>query len=289
MWAKPRPFVRSCMLGISQADLSPKCNDGREQKLLQFVRNHPNHSRMKGSPEAVLAAIDEFGCAKEFLMNVGQEKGGVVTNLIAQEKPKTALEIGGYVGFSAILFGNEFRKSGGQKYLSLELNPTFASVARELITLAGLDQTVEIIEGPCRESLRKLQQQGAGAFDVVFIDHAKVLYLKELKLCEELGFVKPGTTVMADDMVRQGNPQYSTYVRDAPALKKQRYEKDKASQSEGDVSLGNPALIYETSMFYGLDPCGTEVSEWSFLPFQSQILMSRLPGWSGGFLVQRSK
>lgn len=224
---------------------------------------------MKGSPEAVLAAIDEFGCTEDFLMNVGQEKGGVVTKLIAQEKPKTLLEIGGYVGFSAILFGNEFRKSGGQKYLSLELNPTFACVARELIALAGLDQTVEIIERPCRESLRKLHQQGVGAFDMVFIDHAKVLYLNELKLCEELGFVKPGTTVMADDMVRQGNPQYSAYVRDAPALKKQRYEKDKASQSEGDESLGNPALIYETSMFYGLDPCGTEVSQWS-INFQSK-------------------
>lgn len=238
-----------------------KCNDGREQELLKFIQNHPRYSEMKGSPEAVLAAIDEFGCTKDFLMNVGQEKGRVVTGLIAQEKPKTFLEIGGYVGFSAILFGNEFRNSGGQKYLSLELNPTFASVARELIALAGLDQTVEIIEGPCRESLRKLHQQGAGAFDVVFIDHAKVLYFNELKLCEELGFVQPGTTVMADDMVRQGNAQYSAYVRDSPAVKRQRYEEEKANQENGDVSLGNPSLIYETTMFHGLDPCGTEVSQ----------------------------
>jgi len=212
-------------------------------------------------------------------MNVGREKGGVVTNIIAKEKPKTLLEIGGYVGFSAILFGNELRKVGGHKYLSLELNPTFASVARELIALAGLNEIVEIIEGPCRESLRKLQQQGAGAFDVIFIDHAKVLYLDELKLCEELGFVKPGTTVMADDMVRQGNAKYSAYVRDPPALKKQRYEREKANWGEEDASLGNPALIYETSMFHGLDPCGTDVSEWLFFQECDSNLTSYRMEW----------
>lgn len=243
--------------------IRPKCNDGREQELLKFIQAHPKYPEMKGSPEAVLAAIDEFGCTKDFLMNVGQEKGSVVTRLIAQEQPKTFLEIGGYVGFSAILFGSQLRNSGGHRYLSLELNPAFAAVARELIALAGLDQTVSIIEGPCRESLRKLQQDGVGAFDVVFIDHAKVLYLNELKLCEGLGFIRPGTTVMADDMVRQGNAAYSAYVRESPAVKKEKFEQEKTGQGEGqgDAGLGNPALIYETTMFHGLDPCGTNVSQ----------------------------
>lgn len=243
--------------------IRPKCNDGREQELLKFIQTHPKYPEMKGSPEAVLAAIDEFGCTKDFLMNVGQEKGSVVTRLIAEEQPKTFLEIGGYVGFSAILFGSQLRSSGGHRYLSLELNPAFAAVARELIALAGLDQTVSIIEGPCRESLRKLQQEGVGAFDVVFIDHAKVLYLNELKLCEGLGFIRPGTTVMADDMVRQGNAAYSAYVREPPAVKKEKFEQEKTGQGEGkgDAGLGNPALVYETTMFHGLDPCGTNVSQ----------------------------
>lgn len=214
---------------------------------------------MKGFPEAVLAAIDEFGCTKDFLMNVGREKGRVVTDLIAQQKPTTLLEIGGYVGFSAILFGNALRKAGGQKYLSLELNSTFAHVVRELIALAGLDQTVEIIEGPCRESLRKLRQQGGAAFDMIFIDHAKVLYVNELKLCEELGFVAPGTTVIADDIVQSKNVEYSAYVRDSPAVKKQRFEEEKANKGEGDVSLGNPNLIYQTSLFAGREPTGGDV------------------------------
>jgi catechol O-methyltransferase len=219
-------------------------------------------------------------------MNVGREKGAVVTDIIAKEKPKTVLEIGCYVGFFAILSGNEFRKAGGQKYLSLELNPIFAAVARELIALAGLDQTVEIIEGPCRESLRKLQQQGAGAYEMVCIDYAKVLYLNELKLCEELGFVKPGTTVITDDMIQPGNSAYSAYVRDSPELKKQQYEKA-TSTSEGDVSLGNPALIYETSLIDGREPSGNDVSEQTII-LMLQLLTSRTKGRCRDSLVQRN-
>ncbi|KAJ5155720.1 hypothetical protein N7492_008523 [Penicillium capsulatum] len=229
---------------------------------------------MKGSPEAVLAAIDEFGSTKNFLMNVGREKGAVVTDIIAKEKPKTLLEIGCYVGFSAILFGNEFRKAGGEKYRSLELNSTFAAVARELIALAGLDQTVEIIEGTCRESLRKLQRSGVGAFDMIFIDHAKALYLNELKSCEQLGFVQPGTTVIADDMIRPGNAAYSAYVRDSPEVKKQQFEKFDTITRDSDVSLGNPALIYETSLIDGREPSGNDVSEQSVI-FDLQLATKR--------------
>lgn len=266
------PIRPSSSPGGSLLKNNEQCNDGRETALLEFIKAHPQYSEMKGSPEAVLAAIDEFGRTKDFLMNIGREKGRAVTDIIAKQKPTTWLEIGCYVGFSAILFGNEMRKVGGDgvKYRSLELNPTFAGVARELIALAGLDETVEIIEGPCRESLRKIQQEGGAALDVIFIDHAKVLYLNELKLCEELGFVASGTTVIADDIVQSNNVEYSAYVRESPAQKKKHYEEKKANKDEGDVSLGNPNLIYETSLFRGREPTGGEVR--AFAPFLQECM-----------------
>lgn len=223
-------------------------------------------------------------------MNVGREKGHVVTDMIARQKPTTLLEIGGYVGFSAILFGNELRKAGGQKYLSLELNPIFAHVARDLVALAGLEQTVEIIEGPCRDSLRKIKHQDmdGAAFDVIFIDHAKVLYLNELKLCEELGFVMPGTTVIADDIVQSNNVEYSAYVRESPAQKKQRFEEERANRPGGDVSLGNPNLIYDTSLFRGREPTGGDVRRVFSVSSRMHLLTFCPIGRSGGFLVQRA-
>lgn len=64
-------------------------DDGREIELLHFVYSHPNIDTIRGSPKDVLAAIDEFGRTKKYLMNVGEDKGRIVCDLIAEVKPKT--------------------------------------------------------------------------------------------------------------------------------------------------------------------------------------------------------
>jgi len=64
-------------------------DDGREIELLHFVYSHPKLESIRGSPKEVLAAIDEFGRTKKYLMNVGEDKGKIVSDLIAEVKPKT--------------------------------------------------------------------------------------------------------------------------------------------------------------------------------------------------------
>jgi hypothetical protein len=64
-------------------------DDGREIELLHFVYSHPKIEQIRGSPKDVLAAIDEFGRTKKYLMNVGEDKGRIVCDLIAEVKPKT--------------------------------------------------------------------------------------------------------------------------------------------------------------------------------------------------------
>ena len=64
-------------------------DDGREIELLHFVYSHPRLESIRGSPTEVLAAIDEFGRTKKYLMNVGEDKGRIVSDLIAEVKPKT--------------------------------------------------------------------------------------------------------------------------------------------------------------------------------------------------------
>lgn len=68
-------------------------DDGREIELLHFVYGQPNIDELRGSPEKVLAAIDEYGRAKKYLMNVGEDKGKIVTSLIAEKKPKIMVSI----------------------------------------------------------------------------------------------------------------------------------------------------------------------------------------------------
>lgn len=64
-------------------------NDGREIELLHYVYNKANIDEIRGFPEKVLAAIDEYGRGNKYLMNVGEDKGKVVCDIIAETKPKT--------------------------------------------------------------------------------------------------------------------------------------------------------------------------------------------------------
>lgn len=64
-------------------------DDGRETELLRFIYDKPNIDEIRGSPEKVLAAVDEFGRTQKYLMNVGEDKGKIVSNLIAEVKPET--------------------------------------------------------------------------------------------------------------------------------------------------------------------------------------------------------
>lgn len=64
-------------------------DDGRELELLHFVYGKPEIEEIRGNPQKVLAAIDEFARTKKYLMNVGEDKGKIVTELISEVKPET--------------------------------------------------------------------------------------------------------------------------------------------------------------------------------------------------------
>ena len=68
--------------------------------MLHFVYGHPSIEKIRGSPQKVLDAIDEYGRTKKYLMNVGEDKGKIVADLIAERKPQIMVELGGYVGYS---------------------------------------------------------------------------------------------------------------------------------------------------------------------------------------------
>lgn len=133
-------------------------------------------------------------------MNVGEYKSKTVADLIKDVKPQVMVELGGYVGYSAIAFGAAFREAGGKQYYSLEYNPEFAAVISSLVDLAGLHDCVRVEVGPASASLRRLHAEGKlKKIDLMFLDHVKPLYTPDLKLCEELGLVGVGSVLAADN------------------------------------------------------------------------------------------
>ncbi len=237
---------------------------------------------MRGSPARVLQAIDEFGRTK-FMMNVGYHKGKIMADLIAQVKPQVMVELGGYVGYSALVFGDAMRAAGGKRYFSLERNPEFAAVIMSLVDLAGLSDVVKVVVGASGDSIRRLSADGAlKHIDLLFLDHYKPAYLADLKLCEELGLITPGTVLAADNVIIPGNPPYLRYVRSSVQKKREECERgadenaagyvdefpekprDQYVAREGIENLadvkGNPNLIYESKLVNSFEPSGEPVS-----------------------------
>ena len=61
----------------------------------------------------------------------------------------------------------------GGRLISLEVDPRHAEVARANLAAAGVDSIVEVRVGAALDTLPKLVEEGAGPFDLIFIDADK--------------------------------------------------------------------------------------------------------------------
>src|SRR4029453_2794236 len=78
----------------------------RVEQALAFARAHAR----AGDPESVLAALDRFGRERSFLMNVGDRKGEILDAEVRRQRPMRALEIGAFVGYSAVRIARLLRE-----------------------------------------------------------------------------------------------------------------------------------------------------------------------------------
>ena len=99
-------------------------------------------------------------------------------------------------------------------------------MARWAVEYAGWADRVTVLTragseavGEAKAFVESVKGVGAGT-DVLFLDHAKERYLPDLKLYEDAGVVRRGTTVIADNVVYPGAPGYLEYVDTAA----KRYE-----------------------------------------------------------------
>ncbi len=113
---------------------------------------------------------------------------------------RAILEIGTLAGYSAIWMARSLPPGG--RVLTLEVDPLHARVARENFRRAGVDDRVRLRLGPALESLRALQAEAAGPFDLVFLDADKESYTEYLEAALEL--THPGSLLVADNVVWEG-------------------------------------------------------------------------------------
>jgi predicted O-methyltransferase YrrM len=113
---------------------------------------------------------------------------------------RSILEVGTLGGYSTIWLARALGDDG--RLVTLELNPDYAAVAAANVNRAGLAGLIKIEIGPALDSLRALVAQGAGPFDLIFIDADKQSTPEYFQLALELS--RPGGVIVTDNVVRDG-------------------------------------------------------------------------------------
>jgi predicted O-methyltransferase YrrM len=145
--------------------------------------------------EAEDAKEREEGVARELrARQVARSTGQFLFALVAPQWDCEVLEIGGSRGYSSIWLGAGVRNLGG-RVLSLESDPAKVEAWRRNVAEAGLEETVELMDGDAFETLPQIQD----VFDVVFIDAEKNDYEQLFLLAR--GKVEPGGLVVADNVL----------------------------------------------------------------------------------------
>lgn len=147
--------------------------------------------------EATLARADAEGLPS---INVSRSVGRLLHVLALTRGARTILEIGTLAGFSTICLARALPEGG--RLISLEYEPRHAEIARNNLRLAGVDDRVEIRVGRGLDSLAELEREGAGPFDLVFIDADKPPYADYFAAALRLS--APGTLIVADNVIRSG-------------------------------------------------------------------------------------
>jgi caffeoyl-CoA O-methyltransferase len=151
--------------------------------------------------EALKAAQEEMREAGLPEISVSPVLGKFLYILAKLVRARRILEIGTLGGYSAIWLGRALPEDGHM--VTLEIDPLHAKVARRNLARAMLLGTVEVREGPALELLPKLIEAGEEPFDLIFIDADKEAYLEYFELALHLS--RPGTLILADNMIRSGD------------------------------------------------------------------------------------
>ena len=162
-----------------------------------------------GDPDACMAAIERFAESRSLWLKItAWEKGTVVQEVARLTKPRLSVEIGAYVGYSAMNVARTVRHHGG-KVASLEVDPLHVTLVRNMLEYAGLSDFVDVWTGYSFDSIpHLLKKYGPRSVDLVFMDQKGTRFHSDLALMEELNLLSDRAVILADNVLKPGAPLY---------------------------------------------------------------------------------
>ena len=135
-------------------------------------------------------------------MQIAPEQGQFMRLLAKLIGAEQVLEVGVFTGYSALSVALALPEGG--RVVGCDVAPDYTSVAERFFEEAGLRQRLDLRIGPATQTLDALleEEEGAEAFDLVFIDADKERYDAYYERC--LRLVRPGGLVLLDNVFRDG-------------------------------------------------------------------------------------
>eukprot|EP00438_Fugacium_kawagutii_P022366 Skav205216 [mRNA] locus=scaffold400:107012:120315:- [translate_table: standard] len=220
--------IPPCTLGHTGLDYDKQC------RLLEHVLC----TAQQGDAWSVVDTIERFSTdGNGWLKIAGGGKGVVLDDLVnkcAPQPPKLILEFGCFVGYSSTRMAYWLRQHGG-KLVSVEVDPVHVCIARTLdertvLTqlgarnvheFAGVADVISVCTGYSEDVIPHLKtSMGLGvAADAIFFDQRGTRFHTDLWMLEAEGFLKDGSAVLADNVLKPGAPHFLWYLQHS-----QKYE-----------------------------------------------------------------
>jgi hypothetical protein len=113
---------------------------------------------------------------------IGPEKGRIIEAVARQALPTTAVELGSFVGYSAIRIARNLGRGG--RLVCVEGNPECVQAMEGVLSHAGVRDLIVIEQGLSGDVVPTLAPK-YGPAQFLFEDHCKPCYLPDLKTAEQ--------------------------------------------------------------------------------------------------------
>lgn len=202
-----------------------------ETNLLEYIESHST-----AEPE-LLARINRRTNVQlpTAHMLSGHIQGRVLAMLSHMISPRRILELGTFVGYSALCLAEGLTEDG--KLITIEKNDELEDLIRENLSHSPLSEKIDLRIGTVQDELARLRQEilapdsSEPLFDLVFLDADKRTYTEDLQAL--LPLVRKGGWILADntlwdghiidpaydkDRQTQGLRRFNDYVKNHPEL-----------------------------------------------------------------------
>jgi caffeoyl-CoA O-methyltransferase len=171
--------------------MTPALFESVDQYISQLF--HDEDDCLKATEQSII----ESGIPQ---ISISPNQGKFLQLLARLCNAKKILEIGTLGGYSTIWMARALPENG--KLITLEIDHKHAEVAQQNFKRCGLASKIEIRLGKAIELLPQLEVEGAGPFDMIFIDADKPPYTEYFQWALKLS--RPGTLIIADNVIREG-------------------------------------------------------------------------------------